>query len=104
VKGLSKMKVGTQIINWDIEFNNYLSSLKGKSGVPLIYVIRLELPEDHTYVSEEEGLLYEVPLTGAVFIADLHHVYRILILCVLGTDGWEWIKDVDGSKDGRLAK
>jgi len=77
---------------------------KGKSGVLLNYVICPELPADHTFVSEEEHLLYEVPLAGAMFIADLQHVFCILKLCILGTDGWEWIKDVNGSKNGQFAK
>jgi hypothetical protein len=37
---LSKFKdTFTGYVQWDVELINYLSGLKGKSGVPLVYVI-----------------------------------------------------------------
>ncbi len=64
----------TGYIQWEVELINYLSGLKGKSGVPLVYVIHKNA---------------EVPLTGAVFQEDTRQAYHILKAACLGTNGWE---------------
>ncbi len=103
---LSKFKeTFTGYVQWEVELSNYLSGLKGKSGVPLVYVIRKqeEIPDNAQFVSTVEELIAEAPLTGPVFLEDAKRVYRIVKAACLGTNGWEWIKEFDKYENGRRA-
>jgi len=87
--------------NRDLE--NYLSGLRGISGVPLIYVIR----EERAIVAMPGGddidqLIRLAPLQGPSYLEEKRRVYQIIRDAVSGTDGWIWIQDVK-NEDGRLA-
>jgi hypothetical protein len=47
-----------------------LSGLKGKSGVPLVYVIRKNETVDQEFLLMVDELIVEAPLAGAVFQED----------------------------------
>ena len=98
-----KLQSGTGWVQWEIAFVNYLSGIKGIAGIPLNYVVRKDLPAGHTFVSDEERLVYEAPLVGNTFTSDSKKVFCLLKEVVLGTDGWEWIKEYDDRKDGRIS-
>ena len=51
-----------QWVEWEILFTNYLSTLRGVSGVPLNYVIRKPMPPGHTPFSRDEMLMYDATL------------------------------------------
>jgi len=92
---------GWSSFNRDLE--NYLSGLRGISGVPLIYVIR----EERAIVAMPGGddidqLIRLAPLQGPSYLEDKRRVYRIIRDAVSGTDGWIWIQDVK-NEDRRLA-
>jgi hypothetical protein len=102
---LSKFKDSfTSYVQWEVELFSYLSGLKGKSGVPLVYVICKDemVRADQEFLSMADELIAEVPLTGAVFQEDARQVYHILKAACLGTNGWEWIKEFDRMENGRI--
>jgi len=92
---------GWSSFNRDLE--NYLSGLRGISGVPLIYVIREERAVVGAHVEDDiDKLICLAPLQGPTYLEDKRRVYRIIRDAVSGTDGWIWIQDVK-NEDGRLA-
>ena len=103
VKNPDKTKKGTDWVQWLLSFENYLSGLKGTSGVPLTYIIRKELPVEHEFTSDTERLIHQAPHQGDVYNADNIKVYRIIRDACLNTDAWEWIKGLNTREDGRLA-
>jgi len=92
---------GWSSFNRDLE--NYLSGLRGISGVPLIYVIREERAVVGAHVEDDiDELIRLAPLQGPTYLEDKRRIYRIIRDAVSGTDGWIWIQDVK-NEDGRLA-
>jgi len=65
-------------LNHDLE--NYLVSLQGILGVPLIYVIRKEAMNNVAPPREDaiQELVHLVPLDGPVYLEDKRHVYCII--------------------------
>jgi hypothetical protein len=64
----------TGYVQWEVELINYLSGLKGKSGVPLVYVIRKNetVRDDQEFLSMVDELIAEAPLAGAGGIPGRH--------------------------------
>jgi len=93
---------GWTSLNRDLE--NYLASLRGISGVPLVYVIRKEAMNHVAPPGEDaiQELVRLAPLEGPVYLEDKRRVYRIIRDTVSGTDGWTWMQDVK-NEDGREA-
>jgi len=93
---------GWTSLNRDLE--NYLTSLRGISGVPLIYVIRKE--ENNNVAPPGEDIIQELvhlaPLEGPVYLKDTRCVYRIIRDAVSRTDGWTWMQDIK-NEDGQQA-
>ncbi len=89
-------------LNHDLE--NYLVSLQGILGVPLIYVIRKEAMNNVAPPGEDaiQELVHLAPLDGPIYLEDKQCVYRIIRDMVSGTDGWTWMQDVK-NEDGREA-
>ena len=100
---LSKMKVGSAFLQWTIEARNKLMSMTGVTAVPLGYIIRAPLPEDHDgeFEDDDEALLYDAPLEGRAFDYDKKTVHQLLKNAVLGTNGWAWYKKTSKGEDGR---
>jgi len=78
---------GWTSFNRDLE--NYLASLRGILGVPLIYVIRKEENNNVAPPGEDaiQELVHLAPLEGPVYLKDKRCVYRIIRDAVSGTDG-----------------
>jgi hypothetical protein len=72
----------------EMSFENYLDSLRGKSGVPLSYILRPEgaIPADAA--DDYQRIIWSAPFTGATFREDNRRVYRIYKDLMIGTDGW----------------
>jgi hypothetical protein len=88
-------------IQWEMKFVNYLMSLKDKQMVPLAYVVRKEpAPEN---LNEANRKLYRVALVGELFNEDNTKVYLALKDLVLLTEGYEKIKALDSTHNGRGA-
>jgi hypothetical protein len=100
---LPKMQIGTGFQQWDIEVQNKFMSMTGVTGVPLAYVIRPELPEDHDGVFENDTieLINQAPLEGPAFETDMKTVHQLLKTAVLGTNGWTWFRKADRGENGR---
>jgi hypothetical protein len=98
-----KVKGGKGWIQWELGFINYLTSIRGKSGVPLHYVIRKDLPAGHVFDDDIQRLVHEALLLGAAYEEDNRMVYQLLKNCALETSAWEWIRSMDGRQDGRRA-
>jgi hypothetical protein len=89
-------------ITWARSFENYLDSLRGKSGVPLSYVIR---PEDVNPDEAEDAYqraLWTAHHHGPAYRDDNRQVYRIYKDLMIGTDGWTWFNRAPNG-DGRAA-
>jgi len=86
------------------ELENYLGSLRGLSGIPLIYVIREKETDDVAPPGEDtiQELIRLAPLEGDVYLEDKRCVYHIIRDAVLGTKGWMWIQE-GKNEDGRAA-
>jgi hypothetical protein len=95
----------TGYIQWEVELINYLSGLKGKSGVPLVYVIHKNetVQDDQEFLLTVDKLIAEAPLARAVFQGDLRQVYHIWKAACLRTNGWEWIKEFDKRENRHIA-
>jgi hypothetical protein len=55
-------------------------------------------PED---ISRQE--IYAAPLEGAAYRRDNNTVWVVLKVAVISSPPWEWIMQLDGKGDGRLA-
>jgi hypothetical protein len=75
--------------------SNFLSTIKGVSNVPLLYVIRKDRVDNTRFSFGTKDLVYTAPLTGKVFNADSAKAYQILKGLILGTLAWAWIKELD---------
>src|SRR5687767_13013773 len=71
---------------WYKSLMNYLSSLTGVTGVPLLYVIRKQDLDFDPDNEDDEAIKLELqaPLQGDSFDVDNSRVYRILKHCTLG--------------------
>lgn len=104
VKSPGKLQTSaTGWIQWELGFENYLAGIKGAQGLPIVYVIRKDLPADHVHVNDDTEQLYQIPLVGQLYENDNKAVYLQLKQCVLNTEGWEWIKSYDANQNGRLS-
>jgi hypothetical protein len=77
-------------ITWAQRFENYLNSLRGKSGLTLSYVI---LPEDVNPDEAEDNYqraLWTAPHHGPAYRDDNRQVYRIYKDLMIGINGWTW--------------
>ena len=80
---------------YDLSVSNFLSTIKGVSDVPLLYVIRKDRADSTPFSSDTEVLVNSAPLTGEFFKADLAKASQILKGFILGTPAWAWIKELD---------
>jgi hypothetical protein len=75
-------------VSWACSFENYLDSLRGKSGVPLSYLLRPEGANPAEAVLDEyQRVLWSAPFTGNHFREDNRRLYRIYKDLMVGTDG-----------------
>jgi hypothetical protein len=88
---------------WQIAFMNKLSATMGAAKVPLSYVVRRDIDLSYVFEDEDEGRMYQMPLTGENFKRDTKLVYSMLKAACVKTDAWTWIQDHDKSANGRQA-
>ncbi len=86
------------------ENSKIFSSLRGISGISLIYVIQEKETDNVTPPGEDaiQELVHLAPLEGPVYLEDKRCIYCIIRDAVFGTKGWTWIQDVK-NEDGRSA-
>jgi len=85
------------------ELEAYLSSIRGITGVPLLYVIRKDQdPAAPPPTDPKQILIAQAPHRGPAYMADRQKVYSIIRDAVSGSDGWVWMRDVK-NEDGRTA-
>jgi hypothetical protein len=89
-------------ITWARSFENYLDSLRGKSGVPLSYVIRPEDVDPDEAEDNYQRALWTAHHHGPAYRDDNRQVYRIYKDLMIGTDGWTWFNRAPNG-DGRAA-
>jgi hypothetical protein len=77
-------------ISWARSFENYLDSLKGKSKVPLSYIIRSEALDPEDAEDDYQRLILSAPHEGYAYEEDNREVYRIYKDLMVDTDGWTW--------------
>jgi hypothetical protein len=68
-------------------------------------VIRPDLTGDEPLAPDDitRQELYAQPLEGAAFRRDNNTVWALLKSAIITSPAWEWIKQLDGKGDGRLA-
>jgi hypothetical protein len=98
-----KIKNGKGWTQWELGFINYLTGIRGKSGVPLNYVIRKPVAAGRVFHDDVERLVYEAMHEGVAFEEDNRTVYQLLKNCALETPAWEWIRSMDARQNGRQA-
>jgi hypothetical protein len=98
-----KVKNGKGWTQWELGFINYLTGIRGKTGVPLQYIIRKDTPVGHVFQDDNEQLIHEAVHEGVAFEEDNRTVYQLLKNCALETPAWEWIRSMDGRQNGRQA-
>jgi hypothetical protein len=89
-------------ISWAQSFENYLDSLKGKSKVPLTYIIRPDDADPEDAETEYQRMIWAAPHEGYAYDEDNREVYRIYKDVMIDTDGWTWFSRADEG-DGRGA-
>jgi hypothetical protein len=91
-------------VSWACSFVNYLDSLRGKSGVPLSYILRPEGAVPADAADEYQRVLRSAPFTGAMFREDNRRVYCIYKDLMIGTDGRTWFNraTVGDGRDAHL--
>jgi hypothetical protein len=89
-------------ISWARSFENYLDSVRGKSKVPLSYIIRPDDVDPAQATTEYQRMLWQAPHTGYAFAEDNREVYRCYKDVMIDTDGWTWFNRAREG-DGRHA-
>jgi hypothetical protein len=89
-------------VTWERTFENYLDALKGKSKIPLSYIIRPAGVDPATATSDYQRMIWQAPHAGYAFEEDNREVYRIYKDLMIGTDGWTWFHRAPEG-DGRSA-
>jgi hypothetical protein len=88
--------------NWIKKVSNYLDSKKGKSGVPLSYVIRSADADPNDAPDEYTRMLWAASFETPQYRDDNREVYHLFKDLLTKTDGATWFEKVpDG--DGRAA-
>jgi hypothetical protein len=77
-------------VQWERSFENYLDSRRGRSKIPLSYVIRPADADPEEAETEYERVIWSAPHEGLAFGEDNREVYRIYKDLMNGTDGWAW--------------
>jgi hypothetical protein len=77
-------------IQWERSLENYLDSRRGRSKIPLSYVIRPDDVNPEEAETEYERVLWSAPHEGIAFEEDNREAYRIYKDLMNGTDGWAW--------------
>ena len=102
VKGPGKLKIDN-FLTWKESLLLKLHSMKGCSGVPLVYVVLPDLPGNHDGDfggNEEEQLTYETRWTTVEWNKDNKRVAGYILSLVHPTDGYKWIRGI-ATNDGR---
>ena len=88
---------------WEPKFKNYLSSILGVTGVPLLYVVRENvLPQRVGAFSDFiEQTIMQAPLAGTAYYADRVTVQHALVSFTTGQLSETWIKSLARFRDGR---
>jgi Reverse transcriptase (RNA-dependent DNA polymerase) len=93
---------GDKWVDWHEAIVNYFSQRLGYASVPLVYVIRRDdQPPEVTEATELSRKIYHAPLVGVNFTKDSREVAFALKAATLNTPGWQFIKDLDLTQDGR---
>jgi hypothetical protein len=87
-------------ISWAQSFENYLYSVRGKSKVPLSYIICLNDVDPAQATTEYQRMLWQAPHTGYAFVDDNHEVYRCYKDMMIDTVRWTWFNQARKG-DGR---
>ena len=88
---------------WEPAFVNYLSTLPGVNGVPLLYVVRESevLDPGTEYGSFNEQAVACAPLTGPTFQADSRKVHQLLKSFLQTETAEQWIQPLARRQSGR---
>jgi hypothetical protein len=74
--------------NFGSAFLTYLSNHQGAQYSPLDYVTLLVVAVTHVHTTERDRLLYQYPLTGALYREDNRAVFCMLADLLMGTKGY----------------
>jgi hypothetical protein len=77
-------------VTWEHLFENYLNSMKGKSKIPLTYIICPAGVDPTAATSDYQHMIWQAPHMGYAFEEDTREVFRIYKDLMIGTDGWTW--------------
>jgi hypothetical protein len=103
-----KLKKAGSWIAWSRGLRNYLSTMQGRDGVPLSYIIRENELPDYSLESvagfDFQSLSVDAaPLTGLNYTTDAKKVHQIIHGLVQGEIAETWIKPTERRQNGRVA-
>ena len=99
-----KFKDECKWADWEPAFTNYLSTIPGVYGIPLLYVIH---ENDHLQHDEDFGkdftqeMISCASLHGANFHADSQMVHQLLKNYLVAESAEQWIRDIEHLNNGR---
>lgn len=97
VKSMDKLYPGKftplSFCTWTEGMPNFLSSIRGESGIPTVYVIRDANINPNTARDPAELMILSAPHAGPAYVADNRIVYSYLKNSLLGTEGWAWFQE-----------
>ena len=84
---------------WDDWKERFFKKMGGKTGVDVVcrrYIIREIKPQGwaakHDFKTDEERMIYSVPLHGPRYDTDNRAVLHEIQNCCIGTTEYDWIK------------
>ena len=97
----AKFTKDTKWEDWAPSFINYLRTIPGRNGVPLMYVIRDEDDQPLRSIDYLDDYIAKAPLEGAAFTTDTTQVHVYLINLIAQNDEAEAvIKANDTDRNG----
>ena len=90
--------------DWEPAFTNYLSTIPGVYGIPLLYVIRENDDPQHDQDFGEDftqEMISCASLRGANFCADSRKVHQLLKNYLVAESAEQWIHDIEHLNNGQ---
>ena len=102
---MSKIDVGYVWDDCKERFVTNIGSTTGLDGVRCKYIILDIKPQgwvaSRDYKTDEERLIYLVPLHSHGYNTNNHTVWHDMNNCCIGTTAFKWIREFEANEDGR---
>ena len=104
---VGKVDIGWGLYGWKKRFVTKMGSTAGVDGVRWRYIVRKIKPRGWVAArdakTDEERLIYSVPLHGPMYDTDNRVVWHKIKNCCIGTTSYNWIREFEANEDVRAA-